>query len=91
MRNDKRVETTLMQELKPRHIELGGGGASPLASLEEDETDWEPRLALLFKARHENALRVAKSEEDIFTRILVVYPNEGSSPEWEIVAVAQTD
>ena len=79
-----------MKELQPCHIQLGRSGAAPLTCFQQDKTDRQACLALLFKSRNQYALWIAKPEQYVRACILVVNPHKGRGPKWEIVSIAQT-
>lgn len=87
--DDERVETFLVEELQPRHVELRGCGAAPLTRFQENKTDRLASLSFRLKARHEDALRIPQTEKHVLSCVLVVDIDERSRPKWKVVLVAQ--
>ena len=77
-----------MDELQPRHIELGGCGAAPLARLEEDDADGTAGETRIFECLDKLALRIREAEKDLGVAIeaLIFDIDEDGSPKREIVA-----
>ena len=87
--DDERVETLLVEELQPCHVELRSCGAAPLTRFQEDKTDRLASLALLLEARHQYALRIPQPEKHVLSCILVVNIDQRSRPKGEVVLEAQ--
>ena len=87
--DDERVETLLVEELQPCHVELRSCGAAPLTRFQEDKTDRLASLALFLKARHQYALRIPQPEKHVLSCILVVDIDQRSRPKGKVVLEAQ--
>ena len=80
-----------MDELEPCHVELCGGGSSPLPGFEEDEAYGEACSSFFFESGDEDSLRIAEAEKHVRASILIVNPHKGGCPEWEVVAISESD